>query len=109
MNKQTEHLDEWPHNYSDKLIDNYGRHISYLRIAVTDRCNLHCQYCMPAEGISFQGHGAILSYEEILRLLDIAASLGITKIRFTGGEPFVRKNFIHLFEKADFILPLCQV
>jgi cyclic pyranopterin phosphate synthase len=100
MNKQTEHLDELLHNYSDKLIDNYGRHISYLRIAVTDRCNLRCQYCMPAAGISFKGHDAILSYEEILRLLDIAASLGITKIRFTGGEPFVRKNFIHLFEKA---------
>ena len=100
MNKRAAHLDELPHNYSDKLIDNYGRHISYLRIAVTDRCNLRCQYCMPAEGIPFDGHDAILSYEEILRLLEIAASLGITKIRFTGGEPFARKDFMHLFEKT---------
>jgi molybdenum cofactor biosynthesis protein A len=100
MNKQVVHLDELSRNYSDKLIDNYGRHISYLRIAVTDRCNLRCQYCMPAEGVPFDGHDAILSYEEILRLLEIAASLGITKIRFTGGEPFARKDFINLFEKA---------
>jgi len=55
---------------------------------------------MPAEGIPFDGHGAILSYEEILRLLEIAATLGITKIRFTGGEPFARKDFMHLFERA---------
>ncbi len=100
MNKRAVHLDELPRNHSDKLMDNYGRHISYLRMAITDRCNLRCQYCMPAEGVPFDGHDAILSYEEILRLLQIAASLGITKIRFTGGEPFARKDFIHLFEKT---------
>lgn len=100
MNKRAVHFDELSPYCSDKLIDNHGRHISYLRIAITDRCNLRCQYCMPAEGIPFDGHDAILSYEEILRILKIAGSIGITKIRFTGGEPFARKDFMHLFEKA---------
>nr|MBF0222178.1 GTP 3',8-cyclase MoaA [Desulfobulbaceae bacterium] len=100
MNKRAVHFDELSQYCLDKLIDNHGRPISYLRIAVTDRCNLRCQYCMPPEGIPFDGHDAILSYEEILRILEIAGSLGISKIRFTGGEPFARKDFMHLFEKA---------
>ena len=77
-----------------KLIDTYNRHINYLRISVTDRCNLRCIYCMPKEGVSLIGHDEILRYEEILRVARIAAQKGITKIRITGGEPLARKGII---------------
>lgn len=80
----------------NKLIDNYKRHINYLRISITDRCNLRCVYCMPMEGVSQLSHDAILSYEEILRIAKIAATEGITKIRITGGEPLVRKGVVKL-------------
>ncbi len=76
------------------LFDNHGRPIDYLRLAVTDRCNLRCFYCMPAEGISYVPKKELLSYEEMERLLRILAKMGITKIRITGGEPFVRRNLI---------------
>ena len=79
-----------------KLIDNFNRHINYLRISVTDRCNLRCVYCMPKEGMSQIGHDDVLRYEEILRIARIAAKKGISKIRITGGEPLVRKNIISL-------------
>lgn len=72
--------------------DTYNRDIDYLRISVTDRCNLRCTYCMPAEGIKAKAHKEILSIEEIIRLVTILAPLGIRKIRLTGGEPLVRKN-----------------
>jgi len=72
------------------LIDRYGRRISYLRISVTDRCNLRCLYCMPPEGIAWQAHENILRYEEIETVVRAAASLGISKVRLTGGEPLVR-------------------
>ena len=75
-----------------QLIDSYNRHINYLRISITDRCNLRCIYCMPKEGISLIGHDDILSYEELLRIACIAVKKGITKIRITGGEPLVRKG-----------------
>ena len=78
------------------LIDNYHRHISYLRISLTDRCNLRCIYCMPKEGISLLGHSEILSLEEIERIASAAARLGISRIRITGGEPLVRKGVIEL-------------
>jgi GTP 3',8-cyclase len=78
------------------LIDNYHRHISYLRISLTDRCNLRCIYCMPKEGISLLGHSEILSLEEIERIASAAARLGISRIRITGGEPLVRKGVIGL-------------
>ncbi len=77
-----------------KLLDTYNRHINYLRISVTDRCNLRCIYCMPKDGISPIGHDDILRYEEILRVARCAAQKGITKIRITGGEPLVRKGII---------------
>lgn len=70
--------------------DAHGRRIDYLRISLTDRCNLRCQYCMPAEGVAWKDHTEILSYEEIERLTRIAAEEGIGKIRLTGGEPLVR-------------------
>lgn len=74
------------------LVDNHGRAITYIRLAVTDRCNLRCVYCMPAEGIQVLGREAILSLEELERLARLLVALGITKIRITGGEPFVRQG-----------------
>jgi len=75
-----------------KLIDSYNRHLNYLRISVTDRCNLNCCYCEPRKRIVKLSHDEILSYEEILRLVRIGISLGIAKVRVTGGEPLVRKG-----------------
>ncbi|MBR5976389.1 MAG: GTP 3',8-cyclase MoaA [Clostridia bacterium] len=72
--------------------DSFGRNIDYLRISVTDRCNLRCVYCMPEEGVEPISHGDVLSYEETIRLARIFASLGIKDIRLTGGEPLVRKG-----------------
>ena len=71
-------------------LDHYSRPIQYLRISVTDRCNLRCLYCMPPEGIAWQAHENILRYEEIETVVRAAASLGISKVRLTGGEPLVR-------------------
>ncbi|MBW1679719.1 MAG: GTP 3',8-cyclase MoaA [Deltaproteobacteria bacterium] len=76
------------------LKDQYHRTINYLRISVTDRCNLRCQYCMPEEGIPLIAHEDILRYEEILRLVRVYAKAGISKIRLTGGEPLVRKEIV---------------
>jgi len=72
------------------LSDSFQRPINYLRISVTDRCNLRCVYCMPPEGITLMSHYEILSYEEIFTLVKAAAELGINKVRLTGGEPLVR-------------------
>jgi len=81
------------------LIDPHKRKINYLRISITDRCNLRCLYCMPQEGISQFGHAEVLSYEEIRRLAAIAARRGISKIRITGGEPLVRKGAVQLVDQ----------
>ncbi|MBI5492096.1 MAG: GTP 3',8-cyclase MoaA [Deltaproteobacteria bacterium] len=78
----------------EKLIDAYERKIDYLRISVTDRCNLRCVYCMPPEGIELIESKDILRYEEFLRIVRIAADHGVTKVRVTGGEPLVRKGII---------------
>jgi len=85
------------------LLDPYKRKINYLRISVTDKCNLRCRYCMPEEGIPLISHGAILTYEEILRIVRVFAAEGISKVRLTGGEPLVRKGI------ADFISRLSQI
>lgn len=76
------------------LYDNHGRRINYVRLAVTDRCNLRCFYCMPEEGIKYVGRNELLSYEEMERLLRLLFDMGITKLRITGGEPFVRRNMM---------------
>lgn len=76
------------------VYDNHGRPITYLRLSVTDRCNLRCKYCMPASGINFLPREELLSYEELERLINILTDLGISKVRITGGEPFVRKDLI---------------
>lgn len=74
------------------MLDQYGRNIDYMRISITDRCNLRCRYCMPEGVTSPESHDDILRYEEILRICRAAASLGITKFKITGGEPLVRKG-----------------
>ncbi len=80
------------------LTDNHNRVINYLRLSVTDNCNMRCQYCMPAEGVEFSHNKELLSWDEMLLLASTFIELGITKIRITGGEPFVRKglmDFLH--------------
>ncbi|WP_276388963.1 GTP 3',8-cyclase MoaA [Eudoraea chungangensis] len=81
--------------------DSFNRTIDYVRIAVTDRCNLRCFYCMPAEGIPYEPKSHLLSYEEITRLLEVLGGMGFQKVRFTGGEPFLRKDFVQLLENTS--------
>lgn len=78
------------------MFDRYNRSINYLRISVTDRCNLRCTYCMPEEGVRLLDHSDILSFEEIAEFTRMAIANGITKVRLTGGEPLVRKNIVEL-------------
>jgi len=80
----------------EQLFDNHGRPINYLRLAVTDRCNLRCFYCMPEEGIHYLPKKELLTFEEMERLITLMASLGISKVRLTGGEPFVRTDLMKL-------------
>lgn len=79
-----------------QLTDKYGRKIDYLRISVTDRCNLRCIYCMPNYDIVHKPHNEILTFEEIEKIVKVAGSLGVNKIRITGGEPLVRKGICDL-------------
>ncbi|MCX6267555.1 MAG: radical SAM protein [Bacteroidetes bacterium] len=85
------------------MYDRYNRKINYLRVSITDRCNLRCIYCMPAEGVKLLDHKDILSFEEIVLVIREAVTLGITKVRITGGEPLVRKGVISLIEKIAMI------
>src|SRR5512140_1824475 len=82
-----------------ELIDPFGRKIDYLRISVTDRCNLRCVYCLPVQGVVWRPPAEILSYEEILRIVEAAAALGIRKVRLTGGEPLIRAGLIELVRR----------
>lgn len=82
------------------MIDTYGRNIHYLRLSVTDRCNLRCRYCMPAEGVCKKRHDEMLTGEEMIAAVRAAASLGIDKLRLTGGEPLVKQNILSLCEKS---------
>jgi cyclic pyranopterin phosphate synthase len=87
-----------------ELRDHLGRKIDYLRISTTDRCNLRCRYCMPADGVENKAHQEILSYEDILRIVKTGIELGIKKVRITGGEPLVRlgvEDFISNLKKMD--------
>ena len=81
------------------ILDNHGRPIHYLRLAVTDRCNLRCFYCMPEEGIHYLPKKELLTYEEMERLVRLLAGMGVNKVRITGGEPFVRRDLIHFLRK----------
>ncbi len=80
------------------MYDNFDRKINYLRISVTDRCNLRCVYCMPEDGIKMLQHSEVLSFEEITAITRVAVSLGVNKVRITGGEPLVRKGIVNLVE-----------
>ena len=80
--------------------NSYGRNIRYLRVSVTDRCNLRCMYCMPEEGLCKKTHHDILDLEEIYQIIEASEHLGFDKIRITGGEPLVRKNIEWLIEKT---------
>ena len=83
------------------MYDHFKRHINYLRISVTDRCNLRCTYCMPEEGVQLMKHGDILSFEEIESFTHLAVANGINKVRLTGGEPLVRKGIVELVGKLS--------
>jgi len=85
-----------------KLVDNFGRQMEYVRLAVTDRCNLRCQYCMPAQGIDIVPRQELLSYKEMYRLIRVLTELGVKKVRLTGGEPFVRKDFVSFLEMLSY-------
>lgn len=85
------------------LIDTYNRRINYLRLSVTDRCNLRCFYCMPVEGVPDVGHSGVLSFEELQLIAECAVGLGIEKIRITGGEPTVRAGIIDFLSRLSTI------
>lgn len=88
------------------LVDSFSRTISYLRLSLTDRCNLHCKYCMPdddTQGLQILQHEDLLTYEELLRIVNIAVNMGMNKLRLTGGEPLVRKGVM------DFVAKLAKI
>jgi len=82
------------------MIDRLGRNITYLRISVTDKCNLRCRYCMPEEGVCKKNHTDMMSEDEIITAVEAAASLGVTKLRITGGEPLIKKNIVSICRRA---------
>ncbi len=81
------------------MFDQFNRNITYLRISLTDRCNLRCSYCVPTEGVKLMHRTSILTCDEIVEVVKIGASLGITKIRLTGGEPLLRNDIIELTKR----------
>ena len=83
---------------NDTMTDSYGRRIDYLRLSITDRCNLRCHYCMPAQGVAKLRHEDMLTYEEMLKLTKVLVGMGISKVRITGGEPLVRKGVLYFCE-----------
>ena len=88
-------------NLNSRLVDTFNRRLNYLRVSVTDRCNLKCLYCVPAQPSEKLMHREVLRYEEMLRIIRIGASLGITKVRVTGGEPLVRKGIYSFLEELN--------
>ena len=91
------------------MLDRFNRNLDYLRISVTDRCNLRCTYCMPERGISLLPHDDILSFDEITQFTTVAAEFGVTKVRITGGEPLVRRNvskLVRMISEVDGIADL---
>ncbi|HWI40876.1 MAG TPA: GTP 3',8-cyclase MoaA [Verrucomicrobiae bacterium] len=92
-----------------ELTDSFGRRIDYLRLSVTDRCNLRCSYCMPEKGVRSLRHGEILSYESLLRIAREGVALGIRKVRVTGGEPLVRKGILPFLGKVAAIPALREL
>ena len=93
----------------NRVTDNHGRPISYLRLAVTDRCNLRCFYCMPEEGIKYVPKPHLLTWEEMERIIRVLVSMGVDKVRLTGGEPFVRRGIMEFLEEINQISGLRQI
>lgn len=83
------------------MLDSYGREVNYLRLSVTELCNLRCRYCMPEDGICKKSHSEMLTEDEMITAVEAAASLGIQKLRITGGEPLVKKNILSICERAS--------
>ena len=82
------------------MIDSYGRNITYMRLSVTELCNLRCRYCMPAKGICKKSHELMLTEDEMIQAVEVAAELGVNKVRITGGEPLVKKNIVSICRRA---------
>lgn len=91
------------------LTDNHGRTINYLRLAVTDRCNLRCFYCMPEEGLEWLSRKELMTYEEMLHVCRLLVNMGVDKIRITGGEPFVRKDIMRFLTELSALNGLRQI
>jgi len=91
------------------LVDLHGRRIRYVRVSVTDRCNLRCRYCMPDSGIEWVPHDQIMTYEDLYRTLKICIARGVEKVRITGGEPLVRKGIINFIEQLNMISDLSDL
>ena len=91
------------------MIDRFGRAITYLRVSVTDRCNLRCTYCMPPEGVTLLPHDRILSFEEITDVVAAAVEMGVSKVRLTGGEPLVRRGIADLVRMIAHIHGICDL
>ena len=91
------------------MTDSFGREITYLRLSVTERCNLRCRYCMPEEGICKKAHSEMLTQEEMVQAVRAAASLGVSKLRITGGEPLVKKNIVSICENCAAIPGIREV
>lgn len=91
------------------MMDRLGRNITYLRISVTELCNLRCRYCMPAEGICKKSHHDMMTEDEIINAVEAAASLGITKLRITGGEPLVKRNIVSICRRAAAVAGIEEV
>jgi molybdenum cofactor biosynthesis enzyme MoaA len=87
-------------NFKNILIDSFGRSHSYLRVSLTERCNLRCSYCMPEEGVQLKKNDEILSTPELLHLIKLFVRNGVKKVRFTGGEPLVRKDFVDIVKEC---------
>lgn len=91
------------------MIDKLGRDITYLRISLTDKCNLRCRYCMPEEGVCKRSHHEMMTENEIITAVEVAASLGIHKIRLTGGEPLVKRNIVSICRRVAAVKGIREV
>ncbi len=85
----------------DIIKDSYGRKINYVRVSVTDRCNMRCKYCMPSDGVNKMTHSDILTFEQLYDIINILSELGINKVRLTGGEPLVRKGIVNFIDRIN--------
>ena len=91
------------------MIDRLGRNITYLRISLTDKCNLRCRYCMPEEGVCKRAHHEMMNEDEVVTAVEVAASLGIHKIRLTGGEPLVKRNIVSICRRVAAVEGITEV